>query len=192
MSMENEYYTYAYLTTSRQVYYIGMGCGDRAYKPHPHMDVCMPDRELIIILKRGLTQEQAWNHEEYMIAVLGRTCDGGTLVNKTKGGKGWGGGCPATAERKARIGNANRGRTLTAEHKRKLSLAKKGKKQSAQAIRNRVAGIRRPISITKDGEVLHFKSVGECAKFLGVDQSNVSNLRLGKALTCKGYSLHFI
>jgi len=188
--MENEYYTYAYLTLSRRPYYIGMGCRQRAYRPHPHLDVCMPEREMIIILKDGLTQEQAWEHEEYMIHVLGRISDGGILVNQTKGGKGWGGGTPATPQRKAKIGNANRGRVLSAEHKRKLSLAKKGKKQSAKAIRARAEACQRPISITKDGEVLHFESINECAKYLGVHHSNLSNLRLGKALTCKGYSLH--
>ena len=184
MSMENKYYTYAYLTHSRRPYYIGMGCGNRAYKPHPHMDVCMPDRELIIILKDNLTQKQAWDHERYMIAVLPN------LVNKTKGGAGWGGGCPATPERKRKIGNANRGRKLSSEHKKKLSLAKRGKKQTQQAIANRSASVCRAISIVKDGEVLTFKSLNDCASFLGVDHSAVSRLRTGKSLTCKGYTLN--
>ena len=183
MGMENNYYTYAYLTFNRRPYYIGMGCGDRAFKPHPHMDVCMPERELIIILKDNLTQEEAWEHEKYMIAVLP------DLVNKTKGGAGWGGGSPATPERKRKIGAANRGRVLTDEHKAKLSAAKRGKKATPEAIKARVTNIRRAISIEKDGTVLVFKSLNECAAFLGVHQSCVSNLRTGKALTCKGYKL---
>ena len=181
--MENNYYTYAYLTFSRRPDYIGMGHGDRAFRQHPHMDVCMPDRELIIILKDNLTQEEAWEHEKYMIAVLPG------LVNKTKGGAGWGGGCPATPERKRKISKANSGRVLTTEHKAKLSAAKRGKKQKPEAIAARVAGINRAISIEKAGSVLAFKSLKDCAAFLNVDQSCVSNLRTGKSKTCKGYKL---
>ena len=183
--MENKYYTYAYLTFNRRPYYIGMGCGDRAYKQHPHMDVCMPDRELIIILKDNLTQEEAWKHEKYMIAVL----DG--LVNKTKGGAGWGGGCPATPERKRKIANANRGRTLTEEHKLKLSLAKRGKKQTPEAIASRVAGINRSITLrSPEGNTITFNSINECAKYLGVDHSTISHLRRGKTHSCKGFTLN--
>ena len=185
MSMENNYYTYAYLTFNRRPYYIGMGCGNRAYMPHPHLDVCMPDRDMIIILKDNLTQDEAWRHEEYLIAVI----DG--LVNKTKGGRGWGGGCPATPARKRKIGDANRGRSLSAEHKRKLSLAKLGKKATPQAIASRVAGIQRSITLrSPEGDVIAFNSINECAKYLGVDQSSVSHLRRGKTHSCKGFTLN--
>ena len=138
-----------------------------------------PDADLAPIRLRW----QAWKHEKYLIDVLPN------LVNKTKGGAGWGGGSPATPERKRKIGAANRGRVLTDEHKAKLSAAKRGKKASPEAVNARAAGCRRAISIEKDGAVLVFKSLNECAAFLGVHQSCVSNLRTGKALTCKGYKL---
>ena len=86
----NDYYTYCYLTVSKRPYYIGMGRGYRATRQHPTLDVSIPDDPaLIIILKSGLTQEEAWKHEEHMIAVLGRQCDGGLLFNKARGGAGW-------------------------------------------------------------------------------------------------------
>ena len=183
--MENEYYTYAYLTHNRRPYYIGMGCGDRAYRPHPHMDVCMPSRDLIIILKSNLTQAEAWKHERYMIAIL----DG--LVNKSRGGAGWGGGSPASPERKRKIGDANRGRSLSTEHKRKLSLAKRGKRQSPQAIAKRAKGCRRSISlVSPEGTIVSFESVNDCADFLGVHHSSISHLRRGKTHSCKGYTLN--
>ena len=184
MIMENKYYTYAYLTINRRPYYIGMGCGDRAYRSHPHMDVCMPDREHIIILKKNLTQEEAWKHEKYMIAILD------DLVNKTKGGSGWGGGCPATETRKRKIGDANRGRTLSIEHKRKLSEAKKGKKQSPEAVAKRAKSCQRSITlISPEGNLVTFGSQQEASKYIGAHFTNFTYLKSGRLKSIKGWSL---
>ena len=91
MDNERRFYTYAYLREDRTPYYIGKGSGDRAFcdngrywKP--------PERSRIIFLKTGLTEEEAFKHEIYMIAVLGRKDLGtGILRNRTRGGEGGGG-----------------------------------------------------------------------------------------------------
>ena len=187
----NDYYTYCYLTVTKRPYYIGMGRGYRATRQHPTLDVSIPDDPaLIIILKSGLTQEEAWKHEEYMIAVLGRQCDGGLLFNKARGGAGWGGGSPCTPERKARIGKANSGRVLSVEHKQKLSVAKKGKKQTAQAVANRAQAVRRSITLlSPSGEIITFDSHLQAADCVGAHYTNLTRLKSGRLKTIKGWSL---
>ena len=186
----NDYYVYLYLTNNLSPYYVGMGRGDRCYRHCNSYDAPTPDRALIIILKDNLSQVDAWLREEIFILMYGRKCDGGILVNKSRGGKGWGGGCPATEERKQKIADANRGRILTDEHKLKLSLAKKGKKQSHTAVANRARNVSRAITVrSPEGTVITFSSGKECAKCLGVDQSTISHLRRGKTHSCKGYTL---
>jgi general stress protein YciG len=82
------YYTYAYLREDRTPYYIGKGkenriyCKNRTYKPPE-------DKSRIIFLKQNLTEEEAFKHEKYMIAVFGRKDNGtGILRNMTDGGEG--------------------------------------------------------------------------------------------------------
>ena len=67
------FYTYAYLREDRTPYYIGKG----------------QKKSNIIILKKNLTEEEAFKHEIYMIAVFGRKdLRTGILRNLTDGGEG--------------------------------------------------------------------------------------------------------
>ena len=78
--MDNRFYTYAYLNNANRPYYIGKGCGKRAYLNHGSLPVPSPDR--ILILKKGLSECQAIKHEQYMISVLGKKSDNtGILEN---------------------------------------------------------------------------------------------------------------
>jgi hypothetical protein len=82
-----KYYTYAYLREDRTPYYIGKGSGNRAYRRTKKCIKPPKDRSRIIILKQALTEEEAFKHEIYMIAVFGRKDLGtGILHNKTNGG----------------------------------------------------------------------------------------------------------
>ena len=82
-----EYYTYAYLREDGTPYYIGKGKGYRCnYGTGKN---CNPpkDRSRIIKLKQNLTEEEAFEHEIYMIALFGKKCDGtGILMNIADGG----------------------------------------------------------------------------------------------------------
>jgi hypothetical protein len=84
-----DYYTYAYLREDRTPYYIGKGEKNRIYKKGK-CEVNPPkDKSRIIFLKQNLTEEEAFKHEIYMIAVFGRKDLGtGILRNKTDGGEG--------------------------------------------------------------------------------------------------------
>ena len=87
--MTNIYYTYAYLRENGTPYYIGKGKGVRAYRKN-RVGVKPPkDKNKILVLKKNLTEEGAFKHEKYMIAVFGRKdLNTGILVNKTDGGEG--------------------------------------------------------------------------------------------------------
>jgi hypothetical protein len=96
----NDFYTYAYLREDRTPYYIGKGKSNRIhstnriYKPPK-------DKSRIIFLKQNLTEEEAFKHEIYMIAVLGRKDNGtGILRNRTDGGDGVSGWVPSEEFRK--------------------------------------------------------------------------------------------
>lgn len=83
------FYTYAYLRKDRTPYYIGKGSGKRIYSKRGRPCSTPKDKSRIIFLKQNLTEEEAFKHEKYMIAVFGRKDLGtGILHNKTNGGDG--------------------------------------------------------------------------------------------------------
>ena len=75
-----EYYTYAYLREDRTPYYVGKGKGNRINDYHSKF-VKVPPKERRLCLKQNLTESEAFRHEIYMIAMLGRK-DLGTGILK--------------------------------------------------------------------------------------------------------------
>jgi hypothetical protein len=70
-------------------YYIGKGINNRAYKGDCK-SVRVPPKNRILFLKTGLTEEEAFKHEIYIINILGRKDIGtGILRNLTDGGEGF-------------------------------------------------------------------------------------------------------
>jgi hypothetical protein len=87
-TMKNDFYTYAYLRKDGTPYYIGKGRKNRAYTDGGRR-VKLPSKDRILILKKNLTEEEAFRHEVYMIAVLGRKdLNTGILRNLSHGGEG--------------------------------------------------------------------------------------------------------
>jgi len=85
------YYTYAYLREDRTPYYIGKGSGNRAYQNHKRkngQNLLPKNKNQILILKNFEIEDLAYKHEQYLISLYGRKCDGGILVNMVHGGKG--------------------------------------------------------------------------------------------------------
>jgi hypothetical protein len=153
-------------------YYIGKGTGRRAY--HVHDNVSVPPKDKILILKNNLTEDEAFEHEQYIIFLLGKESEGGLLKNINDGGKyntppSWI-GKNHSEETKKKISKSVSGKnhpfygkSLTEEHKNKiketkrknpqvfseetrlkLSLSKKGKKRGPMS-----EEIKRKISETK-------------------------------------------
>jgi hypothetical protein len=86
--MKNDFYTYAFLREDGTPYYIGKGKGGRAFKVQGRC-AKVPPRGRILFLKKNLTEEEAFKHERYMIALFGRKDKGtGILLNFTDGGEG--------------------------------------------------------------------------------------------------------
>jgi hypothetical protein len=117
----NRFYTYAYLREDRTPYYVGKGKGRRLYKKGKGEVGKPTDKSRIIFLKQNITEQEALNHEIYMIAVLGRIDLGtGILRNKTGGGEGCS-GMICREDVKLKIKNSNLGKTHTQESKKKMS-----------------------------------------------------------------------
>ena len=117
------YYTYAYLREDGTPYYIGKGKGYRAYQGNRKSTNPPKDKSKIILLKQNLTEEEAFKHEVYMIAIFGRKDNNsGILRNLTNGGEGTS-GVNNSGER-----NSFYGRKHTEETKLKISKSKVGAK----------------------------------------------------------------
>ena len=145
----NRFYTYAYLREDRTPYYVGKGKGRRLYKKGKGEVGKPTDKSRIIFLKQNITEQEALNHEIYMIAVLGRIDLGtGILRNKTDGGDGISGykhndevylsiskrmignqlakGYIHSIETREKISKANKGRVYTEERNKKISISRMG------------------------------------------------------------------
>jgi hypothetical protein len=135
------FYTYAYLREDRTPYYIGKGKGYRIKSKQRNINQ-PKDKSRVIFLKQNLTEEEAFKHEKYMIAVFGRKDLGsGILHNKSDGGEGVSNPSNETREkkRKAKIGKKHSeetknkirqsriGQKLSKEHKEKIGKKMKGR-----------------------------------------------------------------
>jgi hypothetical protein len=121
--MTNVFYTYAYLRENGSPYYIGKGKDDRAYDRCGRVVPMPPTRERILILKRNLSEFDAFKHEMYMIDVLGRKDKGtGILRNLTNGGDGVT-GFIITDERRKQLSDSTKGIQKTESHKQKIKKA---------------------------------------------------------------------
>jgi len=132
------FYTYAYLREDRTPYYIGKGNGRRIYENKGRPCGKPKDENRIVFLKQNLTEEDAFKHEKYMIAVFGRKDLGtGILHNRTDGGEGISGAIRSEETRKklreARKGkyfgkdNHFYGKTHSQETREKISKANAGR-----------------------------------------------------------------
>ena len=127
---DNKFYVYQYLTEDGQPYYIGKGCGKRIHKPHT--STSLPPKERRIIIKDGLSNEEAKTLEGELISKYKRKIDGGILdnikINQWACAVGW----KHSDEAKRKISEGNRGKkrtpeqlknykgTITQEHKEKV------------------------------------------------------------------------
>ena len=124
----NNYYTYAYLRKDRTPYYVGKGEGNRAYKKKRGEIQPPKDKSRVIFLKKNLIEEEAFKHEKYIIAVLGRKDLGtGILRNLTDGGEGtsgiiaWNKGGKCSEEWKKKVSESKKGKARDKETREKIS-----------------------------------------------------------------------
>jgi len=133
-----KYYVYAYLREDGTPYYIGKGCGRRAYqKSKRHKFVKVPDdKDRIVFISENLTEEDALSEEKRIISHYGRKINGGILINISVGGESRGrpAGWKHDAEtrkkisenRKGKGGGRSAGFTHSEETKKKMSESRRG------------------------------------------------------------------
>ena len=145
------FYTYAYLSDDGKPYYIGKGSGKRAWARHS----CeVPSEDKIIILKRDLTEEEAYKHEIYMISIHGEA-----LVNKARGG------------------GRNCGWTHSQETKDTIGRKNKGRKPTPLALENAAIKRRKRITLlSPEGSKVVFESSADAAKHIGCNSGSISNV----------------
>ena len=142
--MDNRFYVYELrLEGSVMPFYIGKGSGDR-YKRHLTKTSLKAKNFKNNVIKKalkngtevlqtklcvGLTSEEAYQLEEYLITKIGRRNLGtGPLTNLSDGGSGPNGmKVTRTAEHNEKIGLANKGRLISEDWKKKISDSNKGK-----------------------------------------------------------------
>jgi len=117
---ELEFYTYAFLREDGTPYYIGKGSGMR-YKVKTGRMIPPPEKESRIIkLKENLTEEEAFRHEIYMIAVLPN------LRNLTSGGEGVSGLKHTDKTKRILSEKAKRPRSEESKKKQSETIRKRG------------------------------------------------------------------
>lgn len=131
MKVENKKF-YVYLHRFKNdTFYVGKGTGNRAFKGKRNSNWCKlcdqfgePIRG---IYKDNLLEKEAYKLEQKLaVSLLSKNIE---ICNKKVTGTG---GTPHTAETKAKISEKHKGKKLTEEHKRKVSIGLTGKKQSAE------------------------------------------------------------
>jgi hypothetical protein len=203
--MDNKFYTYAWMREDGTPYYIGKGSGKRAYsgkgrKPHREPP---KDKSRILILKRNLTEEEAFKHEVYMIAILGRKDKGtGILWNFTDGGDGlkgltpeqlskkslkmWAGLSPE--QRTARVLKVVEGMTPEQRRERALKVAATKRKNGTAANCGRKVEVTFP-----DGAKQVFPSCCEAGRQIGVSANCLRNVAHGVNKTTRtGHTARFL
>jgi len=169
----NDFYTYAYLRTDRTPYYIGKGKDDRIYRKGGRIFSPPKDKSRIIFLKQNLTEQEAFKHERYMIAVFGRKDLGtGILYNKTDGGEGIS-GLVHSDKTKIKISEAKKGKTRSEETRRKISEAHKGKTFSGET-RKKMSEFRKGKPLSE--ETKRKMSEANKGKFEGENNPNYGKL----------------
>jgi hypothetical protein len=180
----NRFYTYAYLREDRTPYYVGKGSENRLYDNSRRHFKSPKDKSRIIFLKQNLTEEEAFKHEIYMIAVFGRKDLGtGILHNRTNGGEG-ASGAIRSCELRQRISKSMQGRTFTQKHLLNLSKSATGREVSEET-RKKISKINKGKKLSPETR----KRMSESRKgivFTEERKENIRKSKLGKSTSLKG------
>jgi hypothetical protein len=178
------FYTYAYLREDRTPYYIGKGSGRRVYKRTKKCIKPPKDKSKIIFLKQNLTEEEAFKHEKYMIAVFGRKDLGtGILYNKSDGGDGVSGISEETKRKKSEMMKGTNNNFYGC-NKEIIKLGRlKGTKKSAE---NRA---RKFVVKDLEGNIIKGKNVTEFCRKNEYNAGNFLMMLYGKQTMAYGYVL---
>lgn len=130
----NQFYVYAHRrATDGQIFYIGKGCGERAWSKRNRntywRNTVKKYGLAVEILTKGLSEEAAFDLERKMIAEIGRE----KLCNLTDGGDGTSGHVHS-AEVREKIREITKARLSRPETKARMSEAQTGRKHSSETL----------------------------------------------------------
>ena len=148
------FYTYLWLRDDGTPYYVGKGCGRRAFTWHSRL-IKPPAKTENILIQEWPDEASAFEGEKILIAIYGRKDVGtGCLRNRTDGGenppkrsflghkhsaaskeKNRIAHLNMSAETRAKIGAAQIGRKKSAETRQKMKLAHTGKPNPCSSLR---------------------------------------------------------
>lgn len=188
------------------------GCN---YKSSPHFYSAIQkygwDGFEHIILFENLTKEQACSKEQELIAAF-MSMNRNFGYNATSGGDVFelsedarkkksvsmignknGAGHPCSEEKRIKISTAQKGRTLTEQHKEKLSMAATQRHIPCSEDKKKRLSENYPHKKKVYCEELDrvFDSVQQCGKELGIPATNISKLCRGRGKTLHGYHFRY-
>lgn len=171
----NKFYVYAWLRADGTPFYIGKGCGRRAWTQNCHLQK-VPQSDRVRLLAEGLSNDEALEWEKDLISLLGRKIDGsGCLRNLTTGGEGISGHRHST------------------ESRMKMSVASKGKSKGPQSLSHkekRAEARRKRVTWAHPEHGNHHCSASELVQAFGsLSRAGLSRLMTGKACAYKGWSI---
>ena len=180
------FYVYAYLRSKDSdrgakysPYYIGKGCGDRAFDKYGRTVPAPVDNSYIVFVQEGLTETEAFSLEVHCIQSYGRIdLDNGILRNRTDGGEGIS-GLSHSQETKNKMSQLKIGSQLwlgkqhTEDAKRKMS-------QSKQKYLYEL--------IDPDGEVYVTQNLLDFAKQYNLTYASLNKVVRGKRSQHKGWT----
>lgn len=185
-----EYYTYAYLREDRTPYYIGKGKG-RRIKNRFRGDIKPPkDKSRVIYLKTNLSEEEAFKHEIYMIALYGRKDNNtGILRNKTDGGDGTSGRIvpPEEIERNRHIGKRCVEEKIGMWAMSKEELDKGRLKGSAASAISRAKSFK--VMDMETGEIIEGTNINQFCRERNINHGNFISMLKGRQKYAYGYRL---
>lgn len=130
----NQFYVYAFFRMSGVPCYIGKGCGDRwnnRNRTHNRhlQNIFKKEPDLpVVIVRSGISEAEAFEIEMALIAAIGRTKNGGPLVNATDGGEGVK-GHSHSEETRRKLRQARNGREISPESTQKTADALRGRRR---------------------------------------------------------------
>jgi hypothetical protein len=198
------FYVYAYLRNKDSSggkkgtpYYVGKGKEKRAYRDSGRKGAPTPkDKNCVIFLEQGLTEQEALNLEMYYIGLYGRIDIGtGILRNLTDGGDGATGWSPSQ-ETRDKMSQAKTGKALPQKIKDNMSRALLGNqrwlgKTHTQETKNKMAQTKVSCLYEftdSDGEIYITDNAKDFARQYELSDGHLSQVINGKRKHHKGWT----
>lgn len=167
---------------TKEVFYVGCGSikrpsffGNREKEWKQYVSINgLPIIEILEIVD---SKEDSFKIEQKYISKYKRICDGGTLINKTNGGKGPN-GLIVTNETRLLLSSIKKGRKLSNEFKLKLSESAKNSEKVKEKIKKLTASKYKLILDKKTG--VFYNGVKEAADCYGIKQGTLTHKLNGR------------